>query len=259
MQTLSANIPALSPLSTCLLVESKFSSRRSMMRKLSRKGLFKQLVEGQSVMHGLSLLANQAFNACIIGPSVTTKKAVTLLQKAKRIPTNSRCAFIAVVKSGTREEKQLCSVGCHATLDNEDVSAEAIAIAVIQAVAKADTQGSWARAIRDGATSRESIEETLVAAALRATIKGLEEIQRGLKSGEYGLDRFGHVSLATENHIRMMVTNALRRYESSPRFSEFKEFYIEVLKDWVVDFVQVSPQHAKHSFTERMLRYDARQ
>ena len=89
----------LPPSGTCLLVDSRFSSRRSFFNLLTDTKLFLNVVEARSLEDAKARLVGGWFDACLIGPSVRQQSGEGFVADVhKRIP-DSKCALVVFTNS----------------------------------------------------------------------------------------------------------------------------------------------------------------
>ena len=100
VNVVSSDFPALS---CCVLIESRFSSRRSICGDLKASQLFQLHTEAESVTHASSILRSSYVDACVIGPSVNKQTAEAFIKSVSDRTTSPDCAFIALIAGETND------------------------------------------------------------------------------------------------------------------------------------------------------------
>ncbi len=127
-------------LARCILVESRFSSRRSIERDLRATQLFENIVEADSLDHGASSIRDSDADACIVGPSVTLERADQFIESLSDRTRSEDCAFLRLVAPERADEE----CGKSHVVAAYPRSKAQFADSVVEAVVKANASGAWA-------------------------------------------------------------------------------------------------------------------
>jgi hypothetical protein len=107
-----AEVPSFPPLSSCLLIDSRMSSRLELKSYVQSTHLFEQIAEPESLDLGLKLINEIEVDICIFGQSLRPKNIEGFFSDLKKKNHNQGCAFVSI----QRENEQFKIEGIHEIL-----------------------------------------------------------------------------------------------------------------------------------------------
>ncbi len=96
--------PSYPPLNSCVLIDSRMSSRLELKSYIQSTNLFETLIEPDTLNHGIKTITEQQIHTCIFGPSVKSENIQGFLNDLKVADYKADCAFLSTYREGTKEE-----------------------------------------------------------------------------------------------------------------------------------------------------------
>lgn len=247
---------AVPTLKTCLLVDSRFSSRRQILADLEETKMFEDVVVASSLEAGLEEMVAHQANSCVIGPSVTINRAMDFIERGRELPTpeSGKTAFIGIVRPD-QPEAQLIFAESLDGLMEYPYAKEILTETLLESVAKAVPDGPWAKFLAT-VNDRKPEVSALSLAMWEAASSSLKEIALGVRTGIYGLDSVGRITIDTENAIRMLTAQCLRGHSDTPDYRRFKDFVTECIREWTLDTILESEASATSRLKEKLLSFN---
>ncbi len=242
------------PLSVCIVIDSRFSSRKKVLKDLEENSLFSSVQEAPSFDYGLAMIKQGDADICFIGPSVSVKGATTFVKKAKASP--SKCTLLAMTKK-PQTIQALKDSGIDGVIEGE-YTKDYLSKVVIQSVVRTNPNSSWATVYeRTDSGIFKSIpkEPTMMESVLVRAASTLKAVAEGIKSGRYGLTESGAPNDATKRVMKRMIIETVADKATGNEAETLKDYLEDTFFSWVVDFVNISEAHAKEQLKIRLLNY----
>jgi hypothetical protein len=150
----------LPSIGSCLLIDSRFSSRRSFLDGLRSTKLFLDVIEAESIEDARDRLIGGWFDACLIGPSLKSGTCESLVASTQGKMPSSKCAFIVFTNSQEHTSNEVLK-WAHRVGQIPGSTME-LAEALVVAVLSANSQSIWKDTVLE-------IRPDLVHQAIQAT------------------------------------------------------------------------------------------
>lgn len=261
-------------LNRCLLVDSRFSSRKAFHRRIEQMNLFREVVDASSLSDASQRLDQSAFELCVVGPSVSGKRSLEFVRRYRSESTNKESALL-VAKSaglddpGLEELRQLQADVC-ASMNNQAELADAIVVAVI----KANPNSPWmeqAKSKRPGLLDRARGKAPSLSAGnetkgdykgelnfsgfVETTLELLEQVFIRYREDISPCNEQGIVRNQTINDVRRVCEVVFRGYRQTPELIEFKQFFARTLLETLMRVRFISRPEATQEFRQKILSY----
>ena len=142
MQTSQSHEPLNPSLRSCIIVDSRFSSRQEIRSEISASGMYQEIIEAHSLTHGIELLRASEMDSCFIGPSVSTGKAADFITAGRRVSASQSCAFVVIRESDFEPVDALKRAGAHGVL-HRPYSKRSFSEEISSSITKANNQNVW--------------------------------------------------------------------------------------------------------------------
>ena len=259
----------------CLLVDSRFSSRRTFFNLLTETKLFLNVVEAESLEDAQTRLIGGWFDACLIGPSVKQKPGAGLVEDMhKRMPA-SKCALIVFTNSKEKTSEEVYK-WAHKVCQVPGTQSE-LAETLVIAVLCANNQSIWKDTVFQLRPSLfEEVRawglnrQQLIAASKDGTIKGaavkfsitnvmnesIEILERLIdayngSSGAIGND--GKVKPSAIIDVRTATDKLFAGFMVNKEISSFKNYFATVLLETLIKVPIEGKEEAVKNFRKSIL------
>ena len=242
-----------------LIVESRFSLRKTLVRDFDAIGAVSRIYEATSVRDGLDYLSSKAVDTCLLGPSLTLPTAEDFVKESRRRTKNPDFLILAV-RPSVESSQRLLAAGLHGVIPT---SYDRTSFTEI--VARAISQSDSARAelllspLAETLQTLNDAQAKLTALCADVSLSGqLDELSqrlrivvRGLGCGSFSLKRDGTPSLATQDAIRLALEETLKANTQQP--GTFDSDFVEAVVTWFRSRVLRSHQEATRELREELL------
>jgi len=257
---------ALPSLPKCILIDSSFTSRKTIIKDLQAAKLFTEIIEAQSLFDALKRLSGDVYDACIIGSSVHTPKAIEFSKEIKKIKKCEQTALVLISKGSGTEEEILAATGAHGILTKPYCKEEFINI-IVQSVVKANPNCQWIRVLGQPKTEQLSSvpnnnekinsgsydEGKSMKGVSDAAALGLSTLVAGVKSGKFAVDQAGDPNRATLLEIHQLVTGLFEDQKKTQKMVDFQQHMHMSLLDWFIDLFALNEEVATKRFSEKLV------
>lgn len=262
-----------------MLVESRFGARSEVIRALRAAMLFENIVEALSLRDGLEQLATSAFDACIVGNTVSKPNAVDFLVRAQQISQSPDCAFIVLARDGDEAIVMPAPVqDCH-TLQ-WPCSAKALFDGIVIAVVKSNSERTWTGVLQSSepasAVTAAVVSEAagqlppapevpftvpqklnrrsdaeILASLLSGGFADLGDIVARVEKKELGLDATRRPSTEAAMAMHRIIYAIIPAHMESKRIRDFRDYFEGALSLWFVDLcthgAEIATNNLRHS------------
>lgn len=251
----SPNISLYPALQRCILVESRFVLRQELYEHLKATNLFHEVIEAESLAHGIELIEQCGANACVVGPGVSPDKAVSFCLKARQNEAGLAVAYLALVKPDHDIEKSLIQAGYNHIFSANNFSL-GLFDAVVNAVVKNDPQGNWAKIRLQGAMAYERQLATRDVSQFNrsylVTSRSLKALSEGIRQNKYGLHLDGRLTSETNAAIDAITSEALGDITDNRELDKLSVQFRSYLVEWVKDTSMVDEAYATQELRQRL-------
>jgi len=261
-----------------LVVESRFTTRKRIIRDLQDNALISDVIEAKSVSDGLRYLKSSNIDACFLGPTLKERVAIDFVHEGLASAKNRNCAFVAVVNSVERSPEYqrnpgdsaayldaLLRAGAHGTLRMPYVQ-RTLTQVVNRAVKRAQenkevrTQQlqSDLRALDYSQNQLAKLSGGLdapVSQRFQKLSADLKRVAGDIESGRLVLRGDGEPSLATLDSIRLAFEQLLTTSPEARKPGSFDHYFIESLVLWFADKVRLPHSQATEILRLRLLSF----
>lgn len=249
-----------------LIVDSRFGSRKELLRELSDSGTVRNVQEAISVGDGLHHLESSVVEACIVGPTVSKVLAGDFIREGRAITQNRSCAFIVVCDETNKNSDYFLRVGADAIAAKpyERISFTDVVNRAIIA-SKERTEGHRVPLARDAIVEVLNAQKELgsvcvemegcVSEILREASQGLRSVAASLADGHLQIRPNGLPSLATRDAIRQVFLKALGPSEDVTAPDSFNAHFVNSLVDWFVERVDTEHNSATKRLKSKLMHF----
>ncbi|MFN8392187.1 MAG: hypothetical protein U0136_17980 [Bdellovibrionota bacterium] len=228
-----------SPLSRCLLVESRYSLRAQTKRLVDSTNLFSTLVEARSLSDALARLQSQDYDTCVLGASVSGEAASKFVSAARKATRMRDCAFIVLAES-----EDLVVPDVDAVL-SWPCTRKTFYQSLLATIAKRVREAEQTATEQEPSSSTEYLIEH--------QSRRLARIQRQVRVGRLGLNFLGIPDSNTEQELRKIVDGLLMKRVTRAESHSLRRDMLEALRTWVTLLVMDTPS-AANAHLEKALR-----
>lgn len=248
-----------------LVVESRFQSRKEIVRNLKESQVVVEVIEARSVRDGLSHLERQTFATCFLGPSLSDTVVVDFVKKGRELSKASECAFIAVLGKDPKKREMLSNAGLDGVLEypfGEKTFSHTVERAISEAKLRAarGPVGELREQLSALSIGQKGLvdvrEKSLVTFSqlLRASSEELRGVARALSLGRLQMRANGRPTLATQDAIRLALERAFPEELQVWRIGSENQKFITALVEWFSDRIQYSSEEATDRLRESLLQ-----
>lgn len=232
----------LRPQELCIVIDSRYSSRKKIEQDIRETTLFVSVVEPQSLKDALKDYSRKEPNLCIIGPTVSPMHAKDFLLSARNMPfVGHTCSFIAIGSETSPAISELKALGVDKIIDRTYVL-QTLSSSIIETSVQVDPRSPW-HDYFESKIKRE-IESTSNSTAIyQISIDSLRDLSQGIRIGTYGLNLKGQLTLTSREAIAAIVKRALLGHngqEVEPIYS----FLYGTLENWLRECILFSEHQA---------------
>lgn len=229
----SIQTQSIQPLDTCLLVDSRFHSRKQIETDLSKISLFINILDAACMREALAILAQNAPEACIIGPTVTPLRALEFLQMAKKATSEkSKCAYLAIGPEHSPLLIGLKELGINGTI-TMPYSLDKLSDTIVKTIVLINPDSLWKGNSKQSAIDGEEsvFNATLI---LQRSVESLKELAHGLRLGRFGIAGNGKLTSQTAAALHLIVNTALPQPRSGiPEWKQNQRLLFLLFEKWV--------------------------
>lgn len=256
-------LPNFSPLSRCLLIDASFRSRNEVVKAVKASVLFEEILEASSVVDGLKRLNARAFDACIIGPSLSQLASSDFIRSGKNSELSKHCAFVLLVEDITSVSEELLKELAHEVVE-WPVTKSRFHAGVVRAILRASESSPWPGirlsdvgelCINEGGDWKvyresEDTKDTAEKGQSKQAADGSEDSIAKLIGQLDANNPKESVALI----LNKLVSKANKGKEGS-KPDPFTEFFIEAVRDWLIELEFEKPQIATKNLRSRLRSY----
>lgn len=96
--------PSYPALNSCVLIDSRMSSRIELKSYIVSTNLFENIIEPESINAGFKVIMSEEVDTCIFGPSVKSENVKGFLIDLQISDYKGDCAFLSTYRAGEKEE-----------------------------------------------------------------------------------------------------------------------------------------------------------
>ncbi|OVE80308.1 hypothetical protein BVY02_00580 [bacterium J17] len=269
------NLPALK---RCSVVDSRYSSRKKVVEDLVSSGLFKQVLEAESLANGIVLLTQNDIDVCVIGPSVSYDKVRRFLRRARKVSSGS--AFVVVSRANTNRAAAFVESGAHNVIE-ASYTPEELQASIVRSVVKANSGSVWVKVLsqQKGSSSKRDVlsdveipstspvslpevvkvDKLALTALFKRTIPSLKTIADGYRANKYKLEPSNQPSSKSLDAITTLVAELVEGQAMAKAQKEGVVTFLEaaILK-WFVKLALDSEKAATDDLRRQLVNYITR-
>ena len=242
---------AQAPMNRCLVVESRFSSRKEIVKDLESTALFAEVVPATSAAEGKALLRSDNLDAGVFGPALSMETTFGLLQAARENNRDSHCTLIVIRYEDSPQENELLNSGAHAVVRWPYTPGEFVD-GVTGAISKNRGQESAQQTTAIAATRSESSSRPTAPAWVARTSGSLRRLADGAAKGEFLLDALGRPTRKTAAEIEHVLNTAFLGNEADD-IDRLKTELRGALRSWFEDLHYEGENSATTRLRQKLL------
>lgn len=246
-------------LSEGLIVESRFSLRKALVRDFDSVGAVSRIYEATSVRDGIEYLSSRPVDTCLLGPSLTLPTAEDFIREGRR-RSQKRELLIFAVRPQVESPQRLLDAGLDAVIPNS-YEPGAFTEIVTKAIATSDVARAelllspLADTIQTLNDAQQQLTKLCGDLSLSGQLEDLSQrfriIVKGLSCGSFSLKRDGTPSLATQDAIRLALEDIV--HLNSNGSESFDRVFVEAIVSWFRSRVIVSHAEATKQLREELI------
>lgn len=249
-------------LSLCAVVDSKFHSRKLIVKDLQSGGLFLKVREAESLEHGLELLQTERTDACVFGPYISPKATAMFLKSVDSTATQET-AFLSILNylADERDYRKQCAV--HGVLKwpyTQKVFREQI----INSVVQANSNSPWIPLLRKQVVSTKRRQAQHIYEEESSTswslfdglLPSLKNIAHAFERGEYDIQVNGSPTEPAKVAIKQLANGITSTVTlSATALSHFTDFIEWSITYWFFEMALESEEYATAQLKRRLEDY----
>lgn len=243
-----------------VIIDARYSSRQELLKDLKATALFENIVEAKSLSDGLKLLASEAVDVCLLGPSLNVANVARFIEQGTASEKSKDCAFVALNQNDPQRAGELSACGAQRVL-HLPASKRQLSEEIVRAVIAANKNSPWSSILLNAEGEQDdSPGLSLVpakSAAEELSIKeipeDLSDLLRSLESSQSDFKPESYRQSGKAKALAQLLLNSLlTKVDIETTSSAFKTFMEEAALEWLEDAKLYSPRDATAELRKKL-------
>lgn len=253
MSDITVKLPAIP---RCVLIDSRKGSRTTLLNDIKESALFEKVTEATSLKNALEQIRFGAFDACIIGPTLSPERLLSFVQEAVSLAEQKGCAVVAVVPSDSNSSQILRASGTHAVVAspyNKARFSEGIVLGVITANPNSPWKTLVEKHFPDIQYLKTQKTPSLLPPGEFDEMAALDQILTFFSDSNRFLPTNSKVSQAAVDEVRDLAKKLISGIPGSGQVRSFLGHLETSLLEWVIEASTSSTESANCNLRDKLL------